>query len=271
MQRISHMFNDKKILFSTGAIVLIFIALILVFGSVGTVGAGERGVLLQFGAVTGKVFNEGLFFKIPLVQRVVRLDVKVQKSEVAADASSKDLQMVNSRVALNYKINPEKVADLYQSVGKNYEGRLIDPSLQESVKAATAKFTAEELITKRSEVREEIKRNLKEKMEPHGILVDEFNIVDFSFSAAFNHAIEEKVTAEQEALAAKNKLEQVKFEAEQKIAEAKGRAEAIRIESEALKTNDKILQMRFIEAWDGKLPLVTGGSANLLDISKLIQ
>ncbi len=265
------MLNDKKITLSTGIIAIIALLLILGFLSVGTVNAGERGVLLQFGAVTGKVFNEGLYFKIPFVQTVVKLDVKVQKTEVGADASSKDLQIVNSTVALNFKLDPGKVADLYQSVGRNYEDRLIDPSMQESVKAATAKFTAEELITKRSEVREEIKLNLKEKLEPHGILVDEFNIVDFSFSTAFNHAIEEKVTAEQRALAAKNKLEQVKFEAEQKIAEAKGRAEAIRIESEALKTNDKILEMRFIEAWDGKLPVVMGETANLMDISSLIR
>jgi len=250
---------------------LALILLVLIFSTVGTVNAGERGILVQFGAVTGKVFDEGLYFKIPFVQEVVIADVKVQKSEVGADAASKDLQVVNSRVALNFKVDPNKAANLYQDVGRNYEDRLISPSLQESVKAATAKFTAEELITKRSEVREEIKRNLKEKLEPHGILVDEFNIVDFSFSPSFNHAIEEKVTAEQQALAAKNKLEQVKFEAEQKIAEARGRAEGIRIESEALKTNDKILEMRFIEAWDGKLPVVMGQTGSILDISSILK
>ncbi len=271
MQNISHMFNDKKISWTTGASVLVVLAVLLGFMSVGTVNAGERGVLLQFGAVTGKIFNEGLYFKIPFVQNVVKMDVKVQKNEVDADASSKDLQIVNSTVALNFKLDVAKVAQLHQNVGKNYKDRLIDPSLQESVKAATAMYTAEELITKRSEVREAIKINLKEKLEPQGILVEEFNIVDFSFSTAFNAAIEDKVTAEQKAIAAKNKLEQVKFEAEQKIAEARGRAEAIRIESEALKTNDKIIDMRFIEAWDGKLPVVMGETANLLDISSIVK
>jgi regulator of protease activity HflC (stomatin/prohibitin superfamily) len=271
MQNIIHMMNDKKVSLTVGLVAGGVLLLGLVFSAVGTVNAGERGVLIEFGAVTGHVYNEGLYFKIPFVQNVVKVDVKVQKNEETADASSKDLQMVNSRVALNYKVNPDMAADLYQTVGRNYVVRLIDPALQESVKAGTAKFTAEELITKRGEVREEIKKNLKDKLEPHGILVDEFNIVDFSFSTAFNHAIEEKVTAEQKALAAKNKLEQVKFEAEQKIAEARGRAEGIRIESEALKTNDKILQMRFIEAWDGKLPVVMGETANLMDISSLVN
>ncbi|MDF1497278.1 MAG: prohibitin family protein [Patescibacteria group bacterium] len=263
--------NDKKITSIIVSAIVGLVVLILIFSAVGTVNAGERGVLVQFGAVTGKVFDEGLYFKIPFVQEVIRIDVKVQKSEVGSDAASKDLQVVNSRVALNFKVDPNKAANLYQDVGRNYEDRLISPSMQESVKAATAKFTAEELITKRSEVREEIKRNLKEKLEPHGILVDEFNIVDFSFSPSFNHAIEEKVTAEQQALAAKNKLEQVKFEAEQKIAEARGRAEGIRIESEALKTNDKILEMRFIEAWDGKLPVVMGQTGSILDISSVLK
>ena len=271
MLKISHIMNDKKMPLFAGVVVLTFVVLVIIFSAVGTVKAGERGVLVQFGAVTGKVFDEGLYFKIPFVQEVVKIDVKVQKNEESADAASKDLQVVNSRVALNYKIDPEKAADLYQTVGVNYVSRLIDPSLQESVKAGTAKYTAEELITKRSEVRDAIKQNLKEKLEPHGILVDEFNIVDFSFSPSFNHAIEEKVTAEQQALAAKNKLEQVKFEAEQKIAEARGRAEGIRIESEALKTNDKILEMRFIEAWDGKLPVVMGQTANFMDISSLLK
>lgn len=270
MIRLSHFMNDKKIKFGATGVILLIILIFLLFSSVGTVGAGERGVMLQFGAVTGKVLNEGLYFKIPLAQHVVKIDVKVQKEEVGADAASKDLQVVNSRVALNFKVNPDDAAKLYQSVGVNYKDRLIDPALQEAVKAGTAKYTAEELITKRSEVREEIKRNLKEKLESHGIFVDEFNIVDFAFSSAFNRAIEDKVTAEQQALAAKNKLEQVKFEAEQKVAESQGLAEAIRIESEALKTNDKIIQMRFIERWDGKLPVVTGGTSNLMDISSLL-
>ena len=265
------MMLDKKIIKTILTSVVVLIVLTVTFGSFGTVSAGEKGVLLNFGAVTGKVFDEGLYFKIPLIQRVIPIDVKVQKTEVTANASSKDLQVVNSKVALNFRVNPKQVADLYQNVGLSYETRLIDPALQESVKAATAMFTAEELITKRGDVRKKIENNLKEKLEKHGIIIYEFNIIDFSFSPAFNHAIEEKVTAEQRALAAKNKLEQVKFEAEQKITQAKGRAESIKVESEALKTNDKILQMRFIEKWNGKLPVVTSGGNTFLDINSLIK
>ena len=137
------------------------------------------------------------------------------------------------------------------------------PALQESVKAATAKFTAEELITKREIVRDEIKLSLQSKLQNDGIIVDDFNIVDFDFSASFNQAIEAKVTAEQQALAAKNKLEQIKYEAEQEVAKAKGKAEAQKIEGDALRANPEVIQLRSIEQWDGKLPLYMSGDGTL--------
>lgn len=224
----------------------------------GTVGAGERGVLLRFSAVTGKIYNEGLYFRWPLIEQVVKMDIKVQKNQVEATAASKDLQTVHSDVAFNFHINPARVASIYQEVGVDYNQRIIQPTLQEAVKASTAKFTAEELITKREQVREEAKVALREKLEPRGIVVDEFNIVNFAFSSTFNSAIEAKVTAEQSALAAKNKLEQIKFEADQRIAEARGKAEAMRVESEALRSNPQILELRTLEKWDGVLPQVTG-------------
>lgn len=237
-----------------------FIALFLLLfaNPFGTIGAGERGILLRFNAVTGKIYDEGLYFRWPFVERVVTIDIKLQKNQVDATAASKDLQTVHSDVAFNFHINPGKVASIYQEVGIDYNQRIIAPTLQEAVKASTAKFTAEELITKREQVREETKIALRAKLEPRGIMVDEFNIVNFAFSATFNSAIEAKVTAEQSALAARNKLEQIKFEADQRIAEARGKAEAIRVESEALRSNPQILELRALEKWDGVLPQVTG-------------
>ncbi|MCC6563944.1 prohibitin family protein, partial [Candidatus Uhrbacteria bacterium] len=131
---------------------------------------------------------------------------------------------------------------------------------------------AEELITRREEVRDAIKAHLVEKLQPRGILIDDFNVVDFEFSASFNQAIELKVTAEQSALAAKNKLEQIKFEAEQQIAEARGKAEALRIESAALQSSPQILQLRALEKWDGKMPSVMGdGATPFVDVRSLIR
>jgi regulator of protease activity HflC (stomatin/prohibitin superfamily) len=247
----------RKFKFFPIIMVVVLLTLVLSF-PFGTVGAGERGIQLRFGAVTGKIFGEGLYFRIPFVEQVEKIDVKIQKDEVEASAASKDLQTVSSIVALNYHLAPSEVALLYQEVGIQYNARIIAPALQETVKAATAQFTAEELITKRPEVREEIKKLLVEKLEQRGILLDDFNIVSFDFSRTFNDAIEAKVTAEQEALAAKNKLERVKFEAQQKIEEAKGKAEAITIESQALRNNPQVLQLRALEKWDGKLPQFLG-------------
>ena len=179
------------------------------------------------------------------------MDVKIQKEEVEASAASRDLQEVTSVVALNFHLDPNKVTSIYQKVGMKYQERIIDPAVQESVKAATAEFTAEELITKRGEVREEIKRLLKEKIEPMGILVDEFNIVDLDFSEAFNRAIEAKVTAQQRALEAENDLARVKMEAEQRIAQATAEAEAIRIQSQAVtqQGGKDYVNLKWIEAW----------------------
>lgn len=251
-------------------IVVIVVGLILLanLNPVGQVEAGQRGVQLRFGAVTGTVLNEGLYFRIPFVERVVNIEVRVQKEEVSADAASKDLQTVDSDVALNFRIEPAKVALVYQEVGPLYRERLIAPALQEAVKSSTAKFTAEELITKRSQVSDDIKNILKAKLEPRGIIVEDFAIVNFSFSKAFNEAIESKVTAEQNALAARNKLEQIKFEADQEVEKARGRAEAITIEAQALRSNPEVLELRKIEKWDGKLPQVTGVNEPIISLSR---
>jgi prohibitin 2 len=242
--------------------------LLVLFRPFGTIAAGERGIHLRFTAVTGKVFGEGLYFRIPLIESVQMMDIKIQKLETIAAAASKDLQTVHSTVALNFHIDPERVSKIYQSVGLQYRERIIDPSMQESIKGSTAKFTAEELITKREQVREDIKNQLRTKLKEHDILVDEFNIVNFEFSKIFNEAIEAKVTAEQQALAAKNKLEQIKFEAEQKVAEARGKAEAITIESNALRSNPQILELRALEKWNGVLPQVTGGATPFINIPR---
>ena len=250
------------------SIVIGLIALMIIFGSFGTIGAGERGVLLQFGAVQNKIFGEGLYFKIPFVHEVVKIDVKIQKDEVAASASSKDLQIVTSKIALNYHLSPESVNKIWQEVGKNYNVRIIAPSIQEAVKAITAKFTAEELITKREEVKEQIKMNLAERLLEHAIIVDEFNIIDFYFSPAFNAAIEAKVTAEQLKLKADRDLERIKIEKEQMITSAEGKARAILIEAQALIANPKVVELRWIEIWNGEVPQYWGQASPFIGLNR---
>ena len=251
-----------------GHMVLALFAIIVFFSTIGTIGAGQRGVLLQFSAVTGRIFGEGFYVKAPFIQKLVVFDVRVQKEQTEADSASSDLQTVKSTIALNFHLNPALVAKIYQEVGANYKERLIDPSIQESVKASTAQFTAEQLITKREDVRETIKILLKEKLEGRGFIIDELNIVNFDFSPVFNQAIEAKVTAEQDALAAKNKLEQIKYEAQQVVEAAKGKAEAIQIEGQALLSSPNVVELRWIERWNGVTPLYWGGATPFIGINK---
>lgn len=259
--------------------IVVWIA-VLVFGliallslnPIAIVEAGQRGVVLRFGAVKGEVLNEGMHWRTPFVERIVKMDVRVQKEQVESGAATKDLQTVDSVIALNFHLDPSKVANIYQQVGDNDAvlENVISPSLQESVKAGTARYTAEELITKRDEVREDIKLSLTQKFTPRGIIIDEFNIVNFSFSDSFEAAIEAKVTAEQSALAAKNKLDQVRFEAEQRVAQAKAEAEAIKIQAQAIQQQggQNYVQLQAIEKWDGKLPtnFVPGSALPFLNI-----
>ena len=267
MDRIPRMpeINLRRI---TSKIIIVLVVFIVIFGVFGTIGAGERGILLQFGAVQDKVFGEGLYVKIPIIQKVVKIDVKIKKDEVPVSAASKDLQIVTSKIALNYHLAPESVNRIWQEVGKDYNVKIVAPTIQEVVKAITAKFTAEELITKREEVKDQIKATLAERLLERFIVVDEFNIIDFEFSSAFNDAIEAKVTAEQLKLKADRDLERIKIEAEQKIAEAQGKAEAIRIEARALMQNPKVVELRWIEKWDGKVPTYWGEASPFIGINK---
>lgn len=249
-------------------IILGLFVLIVILSAFGTVGAGERGVLLQFGAVKDKVFDEGLYMKVPFIQKVVKMDVKIQKDEVPASASSKDLQIVTSKIALNYHLEPKSVNKIWQEVGKNYNARIIAPAIQEAVKAETAKFTAEELITKRETVKEQIKTNLADRLLRNFIIVDEFNIIDFDFSETFNEAIEAKVKAEQLKLKADRDLERIKIEAEQKIAEAQGKAQAIQIEAQALRANAQVVELRWIEKWNGEVPEYWGQASPFIGLNR---
>ena len=230
------------------------------------IGAGERGIVLNFGAVQESVLGEGLHFRVPMMQKVAIMDVKVQKSLTNAAASSSDLQEVSSEVALNYHIVPDKANIVYQSIGIQFKERIIDPAVQEVVKAVTAKYTAEELITKRPAVSEAMRANLAERLLVHNIAVDAFSIVGFSFSKIFMEAIESKQTAEQLALKAKRDLDRIKIEAEQTITAARAEAESLRLQRANISPD--LIELRKIEAnlraidkWNGILPQVTGAGA----------
>ena len=230
------------------------------------VGAGERGVVLNFGAVQDEVLNEGLHFIVPIMQRVAIVDVKVQKAVTDATSASADLQDVTSSIVLNYHVIPDKANVVYQTIGVQFKERIIDPAIQEVTKAVSARYSAEELITKRAAVSEAMRANLAERLLPNNIAVDAVSIVAFSFSKIFTEAIESKQTAEQLALKAKRDLDRIKIEAEQKITAARAEAESLRLQRANISTD--LIELRKIEAnlkaidkWNGILPQVTGGGA----------
>ncbi len=253
----------------TGIVILF---LLLWLWPVGTISAGARGVVLNWGAATGGIKQPGLYFRVPFQQHVVEMNVQVQKEQVKAEAASHDLQTVSADVALNYHLDAERVVSIYKSVGEDYKIKLIDPAMQEAVKATTATYTAEELITKRDKVREDIKTALATKLDALGLIVDEFNVINFDFSPQFNAAIESKVTAEQNALAAKNKLDQVQYEAQQRVAQADGEAKAIAIQAAAIQNQGgaSYVQLQAIQKWDGHLPtqMIPGSTVPFINLTK---
>ncbi|MCW5514818.1 prohibitin family protein [Muriicola sp. Z0-33] len=247
-------------------IIAILVVLLFAFKPWVQIGAGERGVVQNFGAVQDKVLNEGIHFKIPIVQTVILMDVKIQKAMTDAASSSSDLQDVDLSVALNYHIIPDKANLVYQTIGVEFKERIIDPAIQEVMKAVSARYTAEELITKRPAVSTEMQQALTSRLLASNIAVDAFSIISFSFSQTFTDAIEAKQTAEQNALKAKRDLDRIKVEAEQTIAAATAEAEALRLQK--MNISPDLIELRKIEAnlkaiekWNGILPEVTGAGA----------
>lgn len=229
--------------------------------------AGHRGVMTTFGKVDNVVLGEGLHFRIPLVQEIHLVTVQIQKGEGSGEAASKDLQQVSSTVAINYHLAPNEVPRVFQAIGSVEEvgTRIITPAVSESVKAATAQYTAEELITKRAAVRENIRQELAQRLRKYGIIVDEFSIVNFTFSKSFNDAIEAKTTAEQLKLKAERDLQRIRVEAEQKLAQARAEAESLalqkqQVSAELIRLREVETQREAIRKWDGHLPQVTAGT-----------
>lgn len=230
------------------------------------VSQGYRGVVTTFGNPSENVRGQGLHLILPIAQRMNLVYVGVMKSDDNGEAASKDLQTVHTTITLNYHVKPEAVVSVLVNLGNDPETRIVQPSVQEAVKAVTAKFTAEELISKREIVRNEIITDLTERMARHGLAIDEFSITNFNFSPSFNEAIEAKTTAEQLKLKAVRDLERIKVEAEQKVVRAKAEADALAAQRQQI--TPELLQLRQIEneraaidKWDGGLPqYMTAGS-----------
>jgi len=251
-----------------GILLLIFVVLVPMQCRV--IRPGERGVVTTWGKVEPNVWTEGLHVKRAFSQKVIKIDVKTQKLQGEVAAASKDMQEVRAEVALNYHVDPMKVGQLIQQIGRDFERVVVAPAISEMVKASTAKYTAEELITKRDGVKNDIKAALTVRLGQVYVLVDEVSIVNFDFSDQFNRAIEEKQTAAQNAIKAERDLARIRVEAEQRVVQAKAESEAAILQAQAAAESlrlqrsvitPELVRLRAIEKWNGVLPTYSGGGA----------
>jgi regulator of protease activity HflC (stomatin/prohibitin superfamily) len=262
--------GNGRILIRIGVVIGLLL-LLWMLAPFAIVPAGYRGVLTTFGKPSETVYSEGIHFRVPLAQKMNLVSVAILKGEGDGDAASKDLQTVHTKVAINYHVRPEAVVSVFRDLGNQPGERIIVPSVQEAVKAVTARYTAEELVSKRATVRDDIVIALKERMSRHGLVVDEFSIVNFNFSKTFNEAIEAKTTAEQLKMKAERDLQRIEVEARQRIARAKAEAEALALQRqqvtpELLRLRETENEARAIEKWDGKLPTTTGGAIPFINV-----
>lgn len=244
------------------------ILLVLFFKSWFIVEPWYNGFTVTLGKINQTVYSDWLHLKTPIITKAVKYNIQTQKLEAVADASSKDLQTVSASIVVNYKYQESAVVTLYKNVGKEEKvaEKIIQPAVQEVFKSVVAKYSAEQLITDRSKVSQDIETALNDRLKTYWIQIQAFNIVNFDFSKSFNDAIEAKVTAEQNALAEKNKLEKVKYESEQKVVAAEAQAKAIEIQAKAIQTQwwAEYVKLKWIEKWNWQLPTTMAGDADLL-------
>lgn len=264
----------KKIFGFVGAGIFGVLLLVAGCGSYTIVGSGERGVVTYFGSVQDQVLGEGLHFKMPIRTTIHKISIRVQKTESIAEAASKDIQKVHATVALNWNVDAATVNKMYQNIGdtNDVKERIIDPAVAEVLKAATAKRTAEEILTKRLELKAEIDAMLIERLSKYNVLVKDISLVNLDFTQEFNRAVESKQIAEQRAQEAGYEAQQAEQAAKSAVNKAKGEAAAVEIMAkgqakaqELLRSTitPQLLQKQAIEKWNGEFPQMMGGNGAL--------
>jgi len=249
----------KKYLKIIIPIIIVILLLIVLFASIKTVPTGSVGVKTRFGAVQETMINEGINLKLPFIEKIVLINCKTKKIETSSESSTRDMQTVNVTIAVNYNVNKNTANSLYQEVGLNYEDIIIRPAILESIKSSMAQYTAEELITKRSEVSTKIKDELISKISSRGFTVTGFNITNLVFSDVYNQAIEQKAVAQQQVETAKANLEKQQIENQQRVSIAETDAKVMELQNSKITENTLKLkelenQEAFIKKWTGNLP-----------------
>lgn len=262
MNVIRHLLRASLVVKVIMSLIVFAVSIVILSMSVTQIESGTRALVFTNGSLNS-VQAEGLHFKIPVVQRVKIVDITTQSTQVdKLTAASKDMQTVTANININYHVDSGRLIDIYNQTRFDIENRVIQPRVKEALKVVTAKYTAEELITKRPEAKAELDKLLYDALKEYHIIVEDIQLTNFNFSKEFDAAVEAKQLEVQNALKAKNVLERTKIEAEQKIVRANAEAETIRIQSEAIRAQGgaEYVQLKWIEKWDGKLPTTQAGS-----------
>lgn len=258
--------------FKAGLLLLGLIVFGIIFAMcnpVAMVGVGERGVKVTLGKVSPQSYSEGIHFVTPFISKIKVMDVKTQKSNIRTQAFTKDIQQATLTYVVNYNLQPENVHKMYREVGKNYQDTILMPIVEGTIKDVIGGQQAQTLIGAREQVTKDILFKLQKELDKKYINVTDFQITNIGYSDVFEKAIEAKVTAEQEALKARNKTVQVQEEAKQKVISAEAEAKAIRVKAEALNRNKELVQLEMIKKWSGNLPThVLGNSIPMFNIDK---
>ena len=262
-----------------GTFLILCVILVLLWGSFVIVPAGHRGVALWWGSVEKKIMGEGLNFKVPVAERVIKVDVKVQPHPFKEiDAASKEYQMVRLTGMMNFHIDPFYVNLLYQTVGLDFANKVIDPAFNDFVKEVVPNYLITEILPKREEIRKRAMTKLGDNLARYHIIVDDIYISNIRFSPEYEKAIEAKQVAQQYVETQRQVLAQREIEAQQKVATAKGEAESIQVVAQGQAKANELLsrsispilvEYKSIEKWNGILPQVTGGSVPLIQIPKV--
>lgn len=253
--------QEKDVQKKIWIIVIVIVLFLLIGSAITTISSGEIGLKVRFGKLVDTNLSEGLNVKIPFVEKIVKVNIKIQKTEIETTSASKDLQDVKIKLAVNFRVKEKDAVNLYKNVGNEYEEIILRPAIEESIKSVISKYNAEELITKRQEVSDLALKTLQEKIEKYGIEGSEFNIINLNFSEDYGKAIEEKQVAEQQ-------LEKARLDAEARLVEAQATKKANDLLKQTL--TKELLIKEFIEKWNGELPKNYAGEdiLSIFDLNK---
>ena len=263
------------------------------YGFFSKVGNGRVAVVTRFGKAQDETLEAGFHVK-PFFHTLHPMSIQTQTMQTTLSAFSSDIQQVNTTVTLNYNIDKTNAVTLYREVGSGYEKTLMAPRVQEDVKIVFSRYTAESLVQKRDVLSTEILDLLQEYLAPYGINVTAVAIEDIDFTDAFTNAVEAKQVATQEKLTAQTQQERLTMEAEAQAeretiaAQAKAERDKIEAEAEAyvIKTkadaeaeanqkvaaslSDTLIDYVRAQAWDGKLPTITGDTPTIVDMNDFV-